>query len=429
METEIAIQAVGLGKSYYIGHVDTNASHTLRDDIIRTLRNSGRRLRDLFAGNALIAGDTVEEFRALDDVSFSVAKGEIVGVIGHNGAGKSTLLKILSRITEPTTGRIEISGRVASLLEVGTGFHPELTGRENIYLNGAILGMSRAEIRRKFDEIVEFAGVGQFLDTPVKRYSSGMYVRLAFSVAAHLEPEILIIDEVLAVGDAEFQKKCLGKMGQVARSGRTVIFVSHNIPSVVALCSRCIALERGKVKEIGDTRVVTSNFLASQSRGSGAGMERHDSISSKDAPAQIASCEIDTDSDQRIVPFGNAIRLKVAFEARESIPDLNIVAGVDTIDGTRIATTRSEPGIGNSGAASDVVQTVTGEFLDLRLAPGTYSFSVALRRGNATIDLVKGAAQFQVVPISQESQDDLTSLKAGFIFSKSAWMGEDEQSS
>ena len=158
-------------------------------------------------------------------------------------------------------------------------------------------------------------------------------------------------------------------------------------------------------------------------------MERHDSISSKDAPAQITSCEIDTDSDQRIVPFGNAIRLKVAFEARESIPDLNIVAGVDTIDGTRRATTRSEPGIGNSGAASDVVQTVTGEFLDLRLAPGTYSFSVALRRGNATIDLVKGAAQFQVVPISQESQDDLTSLKAGFIFSKSAWMGEDEQSS
>jgi ABC-type polysaccharide/polyol phosphate transport system ATPase subunit len=188
----------------------------------------------------------VEEFWALRDVSFEVNRGEVVGIIGRNGAGKSTLLKILSRITEPTTGRVELRGRVASLLEVGTGFHPELTGRENIFLNGAILGMTRAEVRRQFDAIVAFADVEQFLDTPVKRYSSGMYVRLAFAVAAHLEPEILLVDEVLAVGDAEFQKKCLGKMGEVARGGRTVLFVSHNLQHIRHYCERVLLLESGR---------------------------------------------------------------------------------------------------------------------------------------------------------------------------------------
>ena len=205
----------------------------------RGAHNLWRKAADMARGRAIVAGDTVEEFWALKDVSFEVKRGEVLGIIGRNGAGKSTLLKILSRITEPSEGRVTINGRVASLLEVGTGFHPELTGRENIYLNGAILGMTRAEIRRKFDEIVAFAEVEKFLDTPVKRYSSGMYVRLAFAVAAHLEPEILVVDEVLAVGDAEFQKKCLGKMDEVSRrEGRTVLFVSHNIAGThVALLS------------------------------------------------------------------------------------------------------------------------------------------------------------------------------------------------
>src|SRR6185295_2097393 len=199
----------------------------------------GRRLRGATDAQA---GQTSEEFWALKDVSFEIRRGEVLGIIGRNGAGKSTMLKILSRITEPTSGRIGIRGRVASLLEVGTGFHPELTGRENIFLNGAILGMSRAEITAKFDEIVAFAEVERFLDTPVKRYSSGMYVRLAFAVAAHLEPEILIVDEVLAVGDAQFQKKCLGKMGEVSRTGRTILFVSHNLTAIRTLCQRCILL-------------------------------------------------------------------------------------------------------------------------------------------------------------------------------------------
>lgn len=218
---------------------------------------------DMFHGRQIIAGDTVEEFWALKNVSFEIRRGEVVGVIGRNGAGKSTLLKLLSRITEPSTGRVEIKGRVASLLEVGTGFHPELTGRENIFLNGAILGMRRPEIRRKFDEIVSFADVEKFLDTPVKRYSSGMYVRLAFAVAAHLEPEILVIDEVLAVGDVEFQKKCLGKMGEVAQGGRTVLFVSHNLNAIEAFCSRGLMLDRGVVRaDASNVRSVIADYLS-----------------------------------------------------------------------------------------------------------------------------------------------------------------------
>src|SRR5262249_23126514 len=216
-------------------------------------------------GRAIVRGEATEEFWALKDVSFEVKRGEVLGIIGRNGAGKSTLLKILSRITEPSEGRVTIAGCVASLLEVGTGFHPELTGRENIYLNGAILGMSRAEIRRKFDEIVDFSGVEKFIDTPVKRYSSGMQVRLAFSVAAHLEPEILVIDEVLAVGDAEVQRKCLGKMGEVStREGRTVLFVSHNLGAVSALCQSGLYLRGGSVGRIGTIAATLAEYRQSQ---------------------------------------------------------------------------------------------------------------------------------------------------------------------
>src|SRR5260370_35442381 len=210
---------------------------------------------------------------ALKDVSFEVQPGAVLGIIGANGSGKSTLLKVLSRITKPTSGRIEIRGRVSSLLEVGTGFHPELTGRENIFLNGAILGMSRREIKSKFDEIVDFAEIGKFLDTPVKWYSSGMYVRLAFAVAAHLEPEILILDEVLAVGDAAFQKKCLGKMGRVAKEGLTVLFVSHNMSAIGGLCERGVLLEAGKVLFVGATRAGIARYIGAVSAGKGRDLE------------------------------------------------------------------------------------------------------------------------------------------------------------
>ncbi len=244
---DIVIQAEKLGKKYVIGHqAETEKYTALRDVLAQNARGLWHKTRDLVQGKPIIQGDSQEEVWALKDVSFEIRRGEVVGIIGRNGAGKSTLLKILSRITEPSSGRVTIKGRVASLLEVGTGFHPELSGRENVYLNGAILGMTRAEIRRKFDEIVAFAEVERFLDTPVKRYSSGMYVRLAFAVAAHLEPEILVVDEVLAVGDAQFQKKCLGKMGDVAKEGRTVLFVSHNMLAMQSLCQRAILLVEGQ---------------------------------------------------------------------------------------------------------------------------------------------------------------------------------------
>ena len=244
---DAAITAIGLGKKYLIGHAVTERYTTLRDTLMRASSGIVKHAMDV------VSGRTLEEIWALKDVGFSIQPGEVVGIIGRNGAGKSTLLKVLSRITEPSEGRVTVRGRLASLLEVGTGFHPELTGRENIFLNGAILGMTRADIRKKFDEIVAFAEVERFLDTPVKRYSSGMYVRLAFAVAAHLEPDILVIDEVLAVGDAQFQKKCLGKISDVAnQEGRTVLFVSHQMGMITSLCQRAILLEAGRVIFDGD---------------------------------------------------------------------------------------------------------------------------------------------------------------------------------
>ncbi|MDH3776787.1 MAG: ABC transporter ATP-binding protein [Desulfobulbaceae bacterium] len=258
MSTIIKIE--NLSKKYIIGHQKQERYTALRDVMMHKLRGIGQRLRHPLSPNKEVT--SLEEFWALKDINLEIKQGDRIGIIGRNGAGKSTLLKILSRITEPTTGRITINGRVASLLEVGTGFHPELTGRENIFLNGAILGMSRADIKKNFDEIVAFAEVEKFLDTPVKRYSSGMYVRLAFAVAAHLEPDILLVDEVLAVGDAAFQKKCLGKMGDVSKEGRTIFFVSHNMGAVESLCNQALLMDYGRVVQSGETHNIVSSYLA-----------------------------------------------------------------------------------------------------------------------------------------------------------------------
>ena len=288
------ISVSGLGKRYYLSH--EKRSDTLRDTI-------AQKFRGLLGGGGDAADQ--EEFWALRDVSFQVNQGDVVGIIGRNGAGKSTLLKLLSRITEPTTGRITIRGRVASLLEVGTGFHPELSGRENIFLNGAILGMSRVEIQRKFDEIVAFAEVERFLDTQVKHYSSGMYVRLAFAVAAHLEPEILVVDEVLAVGDAQFQKKCLGKMGEVARdSGRTVLFVSHNTAALQSICRTALWLQQGRVVQAGPIAECLPAYLAS-------GTE-----SASFAPANTAKPHITSVAIDRASLAAGKFRISVAFKSR-----------------------------------------------------------------------------------------------------------------
>lgn len=264
MSTVICVE--NLGKKYTLRHQQRESYTALRDVIANGVKSLGSKILSPFTIHSSPFTDAKEDFWALKNVSFEVKQGDRIGIIGRNGAGKSTLLKILSRITEPTTGSIRIKGRVASLLEVGTGFHPELTGRENIFLNGAILGMSRAELRKKFDAIVDFAEVEKFLDTPVKRYSSGMYVRLAFAVAAHLEPEILVVDEVLAVGDAQFQKKCLGKMGELsAQDGRTVIFVSHNMGAVVSLCSRSLLLNRGHIVSNGPSEAVVREYFEATS--------------------------------------------------------------------------------------------------------------------------------------------------------------------
>jgi len=259
----VAIKVENLSKKYLIKHESKSAEYnTFSDLLVQGSKKLAKKIIHPFSGKE-IDEQTEEEFWALKDINFEINQGDKVGIIGRNGAGKSTLLKILSRITEPTSGKIHINGRVASLLEVGTGFHPELSGRENIYLNGAILGMSRKEIKAKFDEIIDFAEVEKFLDTPVKRYSSGMYVRLAFAVAAHLEPEILVVDEVLAVGDVQFQKKCLGKMNDVSKEGRTILFVSHNISSVNALCTAGIELESGRIKSIGSIDEVIKHYVES----------------------------------------------------------------------------------------------------------------------------------------------------------------------
>ena len=263
--SNIAIKVEDLGKKYVINHENGNGDDNFREVVTDTTKKIVTSLNPFSKAPKEMVQSSTEDFWALNDVNFTINKGDKVGIIGRNGAGKSTLLKVLSRITEPTTGKIHINGRIASLLEVGTGFHPELTGRENIYLNGAILGMSRKEIKSKFDEIVAFAEVEKFLDTPVKRYSSGMYVRLAFSVAAHLEPEILVVDEVLAVGDVEFQKKCLGKMQDVSEEGRTILFVSHNMAAISSLCNKGIYLIDGKVDFIGKVDEAIKRYMQKKS--------------------------------------------------------------------------------------------------------------------------------------------------------------------
>lgn len=293
-----------------------------------------------FLKNKVSRSSTKEDFWALKDISFNVEPGEALGIIGPNGAGKTTLLKLLSRITPPTTGEIKLRGRVASLLEVGTGFHPELTGKENIFLNGAILGMSKVEIKRKFDEIVEFSGIRKFLDTPIKRYSSGMFVRLAFAVAAHLEPEILLIDEVLAVGDAEFQKKCLGKMDDITKkSGRTILFVSHNMAAIQSLCKRCILLDKGRIKMIGEVREVVEKYLSTSSVGSSE--KRLDQLRQEGQEIKVLSIKLKNGLGNKFcVSWTQPIELILEIEVLERVKQICFIFGITTLENVLIFSAR-----------------------------------------------------------------------------------------
>jgi homopolymeric O-antigen transport system ATP-binding protein len=347
-----------------------------------------------------------EEFWALEDVSLSVKQGEVVGILGRNGAGKSTLLKILSRITEPTIGRIQLKGRVASLLEVGTGFHPELTGRENIFLNGAILGMSRKEIKIKFDEIVAFAEIDKFLDTPVKRYSSGMYVRLAFSVAAHVDPEILVVDEVLAVGDAAFQRKCLGKMEEAHTRSRTVLFVSHNLAAVESFCSRGIVLEQGKLVFDGPVKGAIQFYLKSLRRnGTASSSDVIDLRSSSGRPAkyrpQLKKLELFDGNDQPLrgtLPAGDSLKAVIQVELENPSLNVDVELGFYTLNGERVCTAHSayEPLRNHKRRMGE--QIFMCEIESLPLVPGEYKIHVGLDIALREVDCVEDAARLTVVP-------------------------------
>ena len=338
------------------------------------------------------------EFWALKDIGFEVSAGEVVGIIGRNGAGKSTLLKILSRITKPTIGRVKLHGRVGSLLEVGTGFHPELTGRENIYLNGAILGMSRREIERKFDEIAAFAAIEAFLDTPVKRYSSGMYVRLAFAVAAHLESDIMLVDEVLAVGDLHFQRKCLDKMDDAARGGRTVLLVSHNMAAIEGLCSRALLLDSGRVVRDGDTAEAIRAYVELMNELAAVPIaERTDRIGEGSARIVHIEAQDPDGSPLTMLPMGQGLRVQLQISAERPLPAICVGLLFETRNGQRIFAARSSLADRHHDLHTGMT-TVTCEIPALPLIPGSYHIHAAVRDQEDVYDRVNQALTLEVTP-------------------------------
>jgi lipopolysaccharide transport system ATP-binding protein len=399
---DIVIRAEGLGKKYVIRHQEGREPYlALRDVVAQGAKRAWLAAAHLVMGRpAHMRAGAREEFWALRNIDFAIRRGEVLGIIGRNGAGKSTLLKVLSRITEPTEGRVTIDGRVASLLEVGTGFHPELTGRENILLNGAILGMSKAEIRRRFDEIVEFAEIAQFLDTPVKRYSSGMYVRLAFSVAAHIDPEILIVDEVLAVGDAAFQEKCIGRLNDVAQlGGRTVLFVSHNMSVVQHLCSHVLLFRAGRVIGDGKPQEMIAEYL-SDARSSKKVHLADWGDRKTTGEARIEEVEFVLDGDKAAVPLGGELTVRIHSRFRMSV--LDPVFGVVIHDSTGIplVDTRSiHDGLRLGRVNGDMWIEV--RIPNVNLLPGRYLISPWISDASISteIDFPRMCAGFEVLPM------------------------------
>ncbi len=417
--SDFAIRLHNVGKRY---RIQQRAHYlTIRETLTDAIRTSLRFLRTNGSQPSSTSDSQITDrnlqsdnyFWALKDVCFEIKRGEVVGIIGRNGAGKSTLLKILSRITRPTEGYAEVYGRVGSLLEVGTGFHPELTGRENIYLNGAILGMKKTELNCKFDEIVAFAEVEKFIDTPVKHYSSGMYMRLAFAVAAHLEPEILLVDEVLAVGDAAFQKKCLGKIGSVAREGRAVLFVSHNLGAVSSLCSKTIYLADGQIRASGPTEQIVTDYLSEvfQNR-----IEDLEQLRLAGYGKEVRFCDIRLlSNDGSNLLFGEPIKCALTLKSDIDVKDLCIATGIFNSSGTCVGTSFTKEKI---SLKADQQLTLRLTISNLNLAPGSYytAFSIGRGRQDGTrhdLDIVIGKPAFQVLPIS-ENGEPIASWSSGW---------------
>jgi lipopolysaccharide transport system ATP-binding protein len=409
-----AIRVENLAKCYRVGLDQTSAGYrTLRETVTDLATAPFRRWRDK-------GMDRTEPFWALNDVNFEVQPGEVVGLIGRNGAGKSTLLKILSRITKPSRGRVELHGRVGSLLEVGTGFHPELTGRDNVYLNGSILGMSRREIAARFDEIVDFAEIGKFLDTPVKRYSSGMYVRLAFAVAAHLEPEILIVDEVLAVGDAVYQRRCLDRMTALARSGITVLFVSHNMEMIPRFCQRAVLLRAGRVEQVGPASSVIEGYLkglaaleaegdlsGSRRSGTGRAFFRNVELLGPDGNPTMAHVT------------GEDLVVRLHIEAEESIREVGLAVILQNVYGTKLITSWNQE-VGYSVDLEQGRQVIDCRFRGVRLRPG-HRVQVGLWMGGSELlDFVEEAAFLEIAQ-SPDTKQFSTNYDQGIVLCDHIW--------
>jgi lipopolysaccharide transport system ATP-binding protein len=394
------IEVRNLSKQYILGQ-SAGMYGSLRETAVNFVRRPFRGFQHAKNTN----GHKKHEFWALRDLSFDVHQGDTVGIIGANGAGKSTLLKIISRITDPTSGDVFVRGRMSSLLEVGTGFHPELTGRENVYLNGAILGMRKSEIAAKFDEIASFAGIDEFLDTPVKRYSSGMYVRLAFSVAAHLDPEVLIVDEVLAVGDVAFQKKCLGRMAEVSKSNRTVLFVSHNMAAIESLCNRSIVLRQGRIVFDGDSRRAIEYYLQNISgeysqRGTPTvDLEQAPGRPSKFKP-QLKRLELYTEGGRPLdgeLAVGAPLKAVVFLELEKPCFSFDVEIGFETLTGQRVCTAHSayEPARTHQACVGE--QIFTCEIPSLPLLPGEYKLYLGLAVMNTEVDCVEDTTRLHVI--------------------------------
>lgn len=408
--SKIVIKADNISKQYRLGSIGTK---TLANDLKRwiyQMRGKEDPFLKIGEANDRSTKGSSDFVWALKDINFEIQQGEVIGIIGKNGAGKSTLLKILSRVTSPTTGQITVNGRMASLLEVGTGFHPELTGRENVFLNGAIMGMSKSEIRSKFDEIIDFSGVERYIDTPVKRYSSGMYVRLAFAVAAHLEPEILIVDEVLAVGDAEFQKKCLGKMKDVSGQGRTVLFVSHNMGAIQSLCSKSIYLKHGTIQQTGPTDKIINYYLSHE-------LKTDDELNlpvNADLPACVTQLTLLNSEDKKTKTYLSGESLKFGFTIHaETDGNFQMGIGIASALDVNIFSELSEPVYLKNG--ENIMHYANTQ---VKLAPGNYALTFNLLYNGKSVQYCEKIINFEILEINLEGESYSLNKGAGFLITQ-----------